>query len=56
MKLEAHRMQTVIAIEPAQQSLQLGSHETEFSRIETAIMAAAKGKTRLPSPSRFSTR
>ena len=39
-------MQTVVAIEPAQQSLRLGSLEAELNRIDTAILAAAKGKAR----------
>jgi hypothetical protein len=32
-------MQTVVAIEPAQQSLRLGSHEAELNRIDTAILS-----------------
>jgi hypothetical protein len=46
-------MQTVVAIEPAQQSLRLGSHEAELNRIDTAILAAAKGKARLPTASKI---
>ena len=37
----------------AKQSLQLGSHEAELNRIDTAFVAAAKGGTRLPSPSKI---
>jgi hypothetical protein len=48
-------MQTIIAMEHAQQSLRLGSHEAELNRIDTAVVAAAKGVARLPSSSRFST-
>ena len=46
-------MQTVVPIEPAQQSLRLGSHEAELNRIDTAILAAAKGKARLPTASKI---
>jgi hypothetical protein len=46
-------MQTIIAIEHAQQSLRLGSHEAELNRIDTAVVAASKGKARLPSSSKI---
>ena len=36
----------------AKQSLQLGSHEAELNRIDTAFVAASKTGTRLPSPSK----
>ena len=46
-------MQTAIAMDHAQQSLRLGSHEAELNRIDTAVVAAAKGVARLPSSSRI---
>lgn len=46
-------MQTIIAIEHAQQSLRLGSHEAELNRIDTALVAAAKGRVRLPPSSQI---
>jgi hypothetical protein len=39
--------------ELAKQSLRLGSHETELNRIDTAVVAAAKAGTRLPSPTKI---
>ena len=39
--------------ERAKQSLRLGSHQAELNRIDTAIMAAAKAGTRLPTPSKI---
>jgi hypothetical protein len=41
-------MQTVVAFKPAQQTLRLGSHEAELNRIDTAIVAATKGKASFP--------
>ena len=46
-------MQTAIAMDHAQQSLRLGSHEAELNRIDTAVVAAAKGVARLPSSSKI---
>jgi hypothetical protein len=46
-------MQTIIAMNHAQQSLRLGSHEAELNRIDTAVVAASKGKARLPSSSKI---
>jgi hypothetical protein len=46
-------MQTIIAMDHAQQSLRLGSHEAELNRIDTAVVAAAKGVARLPSSSKI---
>ncbi|HEY8245689.1 MAG TPA: hypothetical protein VIG38_00180 [Hyphomicrobium sp.] len=39
--------------EIGKQSLRLGSHEAELNRIDTAIVAAARSRTRLPSPSKI---
>ena len=46
-------MQTIIAMDHAQQTLRLGSHEAELNRIDTAVVAASKGKARLPSSSKI---
>jgi hypothetical protein len=46
-------MQTIIAMDHAQQSLRLGSHEAELNRIDTAVVAAARGVARLPSSSKI---
>jgi hypothetical protein len=39
--------------ELAKQSLRLSSHEVELNRIDTALVAAAKVGTRVPSPSKI---
>ena len=39
--------------ELAKQSLRLGSHEVELNRIDTALVAAAKAGTRLPSSTKI---
>jgi hypothetical protein len=46
-------MQTIIAMDHAQQSLRLGSHEAELNRIDTAVLAAVRGKARLPPSSKI---
>jgi hypothetical protein len=46
-------MEAIIAMEHAQQSLRLGSHEAELNRIDSAIVAAAKGIAHLPSSARI---
>jgi hypothetical protein len=46
-------MQTIIAMDHAQQTLRLGSHEAELNRIDTVVVAASKGKARLPSSSKI---
>jgi hypothetical protein len=46
MVLHDHKVPTKLA-------LRLGSHEAELNRIDTAIIAAAKTGTRLPTPSKI---
>ena len=50
--LKVHKLDMVVEDrkEVAKQALRLGSHEVELNRIDTAIVAAARRGTPLPSP------